>query len=200
MSFPAGNLSSAAAVERAALVALKGWLPKYVPLAAKYEGVKPNLLEPVKSWAVSSEYELFPESDLPAIIISSEGLLGPPRKDGAGFYTVTRSLEVSITIAAATAPRARLYSQIYVAAIAGAILQRRSLGNDMCAADWLDEANGTHEKTGRKTVCVAASVFAVEHRNVVNWRKGPKDDVPPDEIPETNPIVTDVDVKTEVEE
>jgi hypothetical protein len=193
-----GRVSTAAAVERAALVTLKDYLPVYLADVAAQEGVKAGKIESVKSWAVSSEYEAFPETNLPAVIISSEGMVDEPRKDGAGFYTVTRSLEVSITIGAATPPRARLYAQIYIAAIAAALLQRRSLGDDMRATDWIDEANGTVSKTQRRTVVAAAAVFEVEHRNVVSWRKGKG--IQPKQPAPAEATVQEIDVVTEVKE
>ncbi|HXS32250.1 MAG TPA: hypothetical protein VN758_00580 [Solirubrobacterales bacterium] len=194
-----GPLIGGLEVERAALVVLREWLPTYLKEATDQAGLKPGLIEEVNSWMVLSEVDRWPEANLPAVIVAAPGLIKEPEKDGDGSYSVVWKLEVSVSIAAATGPAARKYAQVYAAAIRGLILQRRSLGDDMLATDWLDEAYGTSSQAEERTVAAAAVVFAVQHDNVVNWRKG-KGLVPNKPVPANDPTVQEIDVDTEVQQ
>ncbi|HVQ60381.1 MAG TPA: hypothetical protein VMS60_15885 [Solirubrobacterales bacterium] len=197
-----GRLTSGLDVERATLVALRDRLPKYLKEAAKQASVKPEEIaeiEEVKSWAVISEYDRWPETNLPAIIIAAPGLRGEPVKGGDGSYRVKWTLGVSIVVSAATAPKARKYAQIYAAAVRGAILQARSMGKDLRVSDWIDEVYETTKREGRKTTVAATVVFVVDQSDVVNWRGGPAtDEELPEVIPEDFPEVTEIDVESEI--
>lgn len=194
-----GPLTGGLEVERGVLKTLRAWLPTYLKDAIAQAGLKPNAIQPVKSWSVISEHDRWPEANLPAVIIAAPGLRGNPEKGGDGSYRVVWQVAVSIVIGAATGPKARKYAQVYAAAIRGAILQRRSLGDEMRATDWVDEGYTTISHTDKRTVVGAALFFDVEQNQVVNWRLGPKGDEPPKEVPAEVPEVTEIDVEMEIE-
>lgn len=194
-----GPLVDAGQIEAAVIRALKTWLRSYIVEVAAQNSFK-GPIEKVKSWAVASEYDRWPEQGLPAVIVAAPGLLGEPTKAGGEFYRASWSVEVSVTVAAAKAPRARRLAQMYGAAVRGALLQRRSLGDDLQATDWLDEDSGDVAHDKRRTVVVVQNAFAVEHSRIVAWRKGPKGDKPPDSMPQEYPTVQEIDVETEIEE
>jgi hypothetical protein len=192
----AGPIFSAHLIEEGLISTLRTWLPSYLADVAAQHGV--GKIAPVKSWGLSSEYERWPEQGLPALIVACPGLRGEPEKTGDGFYRAIWSAEVSVTISARTGPAARKYAQIYAAAIRGAVLQRRSLGDGARVTTWLDEAYGDVAVEQRRTIVAAANVFAVEQNEVVSWRKGPGSDKPP--IPTEWPEVTETEIETEIEE
>jgi hypothetical protein len=191
-----GPLKSGHGIEIAVLELLKDELAPYVNEAAIQDGLKAGSLQWVKSWGLISEYDRWPESNLPAILLAAPGLRDEPERSGDGAYSADWTLGVSITVGAANARDARRFSQVYAAAIRGCVMQR--LSGDLRASDWLDEAYWDVSKTDRKVVAAAECAFAVQQSEVVNWRGGPSGDMP-DEIPESFPIVKEVDVKTEIE-
>jgi hypothetical protein len=195
-----GRLTSGLNVERAALVILKQRLETYLGEAAAQAAVKPAevaTIQKVESWSVISEYERWPEANLPAVIIAAPGIRGEPEKNGDGSYNVTWTLGVTVVVAGATPPKARKYAQIYAAAVRGAVLQARTLGDGLKVADWIDEVYETTKREERRTVVAGTVVFAVNQRDVVNWRSGPGADWP-DEIPEDFPVIEQVDVESEI--
>lgn len=192
-----GPLFSSHVIEEAVLATLKKWLPGYLSIACELHGVTGGIAA-VKSWAVSNEAEKWPEQGLPALlIVGPEETTGEPDAQGQGMYRATWPVEVGLVIAARTGPGARKYARIYGAAIRGALLQRRSLGESLTTT-WRGEGTGIVDSNQRRTLAANANLFEVTSDKVVSWRMGPGDGKPP--IPDDWPEVTETEIETEIEE
>jgi hypothetical protein len=190
-----GPLIDSGRIELAVLAALKRWLPTYVEEARLQ--AKLGKIADVKSWSVVSENDGFPRSGLPALVVMAPQTLGPPYKDGAGFYSVDWQLNVMVTVSGARGAQVRREAQIYAIAVVGALMQRRDLGMDLTTSDWLGMGDETVSKTKQRTQAAAEVLFSVHQRNVLNQFRGPGTEEPPgpDEIAE----ITEVQIGTEIQ-
>ncbi len=192
-----GPLFSAHKIEEAVLRNLKRWLPGYLSIACEIHGIEEGIAG-VESWDLGTELESFPENALPALLVACEGILEEPEKGAGGMYRAEWGCEVGIAIAAANAVKARIYSQVYAAAIRGALMQRRTLGDDGQVSRWLGEVYGRPEAIDdRRSRSTAAVAFAVRKDEVLSWTRGPGTDAPP--IPDGWPVVKETATETEIQ-
>jgi hypothetical protein len=192
-----GPLFSPHVLEEAAVRTLKRWLPTYATaVKTRYDLELPR----IKSWGLSNSKDRFPEKGLPAIVVTATGpgRDGGPEETSGGAYRSSYSLGVIVTISHANGDTARKTAQLYGTAILGSIVQRRSLGLPGVVATWKDHDYpfGIAEQ---RTRAAAEHLFSVQVDEVVNWRMGPKDDTPPESIPDEYPEITEVEVDMEAE-
>jgi hypothetical protein len=161
--------------------------------------IKPRQLATPNSYATVSEYDRFPEQQLPAIIVAAPGMVERPVRSGDGFLSGTWTIEVSATVSANNGKDTRRLAQMYLSAIQGAILQRRSLGDPFSAASltMVEYADIPNER--RRSIIAAASAFEVSVHKMLSTNQGPVSPEPPDPIPATWPVVSEVNVSIEKE-
>ena len=162
------------------------------------EEIKPRNLAAPKSWATVSEYDRFPEQGLPAIIVSAPGLADTPQVNGNGDVRADWVIEVSATVSANGAKQTRRLAQMYLAAIQGAMLQRRSLGDPYTATYLTDVQYADVPTERRRSIMAAAAAFRVGVEQMVSMKKGPVSPEPPDPVPPTWPIVQETNVELEI--
>jgi len=167
--------------------------------AIEAEEIKPRNLAVPKSWATVSEYDRFPEQGLPAIIVAAPGMAEAPSVNGAGEVRGDWIIEVTATVSANGARATRRLAQMYLAAITGAVLQRRSLGDPYSAAYLTDVQYADVPTERRRSIMAAAAAFRVSVEKMVTTKAGPVSPLPPDPIPPTWPVVltTNVEIETE---
>lgn len=155
--------------------------------AIEAEEIKPRSLAAPKSWATVSEYDRFPEQGLPAIIVSAPGLADTPQMNGAGEIRADWTVEVSATVSANGARQTRRLAQMYLAAIQGAMLQRRSLGDPYTAVYLTDVQYADVPTERRRSIMAAAAAFRVGVEQMLSTKEGPVSPLPPDPTPPTWP-------------
>jgi hypothetical protein len=166
-----GPIAHAGVVELAVTTTLKKWLPTYLAEACRQHEIT-GVATP-RSWVTASEYDRWPENQLPAIIVSAPGTEGEPRADGDRVYRADYELRVTAEIVARRAGEARLIGQLYAGAIRVALMQRRSLGDGLRVTDWLGESNATLGFTGtadRRTRFASQNIFRVTVPNLFTER------------------------------
>lgn len=188
------RLFSAHLIEDAMLAQLRERLPAYVLEIFKQYGFK---LPMIKSWGVVTDYERWPSTNLPALLVAAEGINGNPVRTSDGWHTASWAVEVSVTLSGPTGPDTRKAAQLYAAAVRGAVMQRRSLGIN-ASVEWADEDYGGAPSDDRLSIFTATNAFAIEVKNVVSDRKGPKTDEFPDEVPDEWPEVIETQIETEI--
>jgi len=197
MAGPFGEMRGPEDVEDAVLAALEKWLPTYLREVERLYSLDKGAIPAVRSYSIVSDYERYPQEQLPAVTIEASGLIaGSLSKDGGGYYSGKYAVEVSVTTAADEGVAARKMAERYGLAVKGALLQHASLDNDAMVTDWVDESVvGENDKRQRRITC--ANAFEVELQNVISTRKGPSE---PDPDPGDGATVQEVDVNTEVRE
>jgi hypothetical protein len=194
MSGGIGPLFSPHLIEESVLSVLMRWLPWYVERVEETYGKK---LPGIESWGlVDEEDDRWPEQALPALIVVAEDAEGVG-KYGEGFYRASWPFQVTVVVEHPERVWARVIARLFGAAVRGAILHRRDLGDAGRAAEWTGERNPFLAEKSR-TEAANQNFFRVTQDEVVNWQLGPKTDVPPEELPSDGPEITEVDVDVEV--
>lgn len=161
--------------------------------------IKARQLATPKSYATVSEYDRFPEQQLPAIIVAAPGMIERPAKTGDGYLRGIWTIEVSATVSANDGKSTRQLAQLYLAAIQGAILQRRSLGDPFSAADLTMVEYADIPNDRRRSIIAAVSAFEVSVHQMISTHQGPTSPEPPDPIPDTWPTISEINVSIEKE-
>lgn len=178
---------------------LKLWLPSSLNEAIAQDSNAPAKVAVPRSYIVVSEDDRWPEDQLPAIVVTSPGLVDTPDRDkGDGSWRGTWSLEVTAIVKGRTAPEARRVCQLYWTAICISVLQRRSLGKPYQASTLADAALDSVPIEKRRTLAGATALFHVEVQSMFSEYDGPKTPVPPDPMPATWPVVTETNTETEI--
>jgi hypothetical protein len=199
-----GPLWHPGVLEDAVLDTLKTWLPSYLSEACAQETERLDLAEPKrlavpKTWATISDYDRFPEQGLPAIIVAAPGMKGEADRRGDGSLRGTWMVEVSATVSADTAKNTRRAAQIYLAAILGSVLQRRSLGDPHSAATFVATEYVDVPNEKRRSIVACAAAFEVQVGEMLSTQLGPATPEPPDPMPETWPEVQETTIETEIQ-
>lgn len=188
-------------LEDKAEAALRKWLPSALEAAIALDGESPEAVPLPKSWTVVSDEDgRWPENSLPAVIITSSGMVGEPdRGQGNGEVDATWSLEITAICRGRTWRESRRRAQLYWSAICVAMLQRRSLGDDRYICELADSALDAIEVEKRRTLAGATALFHVQVRSMFSEHAGPLGPDVPDPIPDEWPEVTETSIEMEIE-
>jgi hypothetical protein len=192
-----GPLFSAHLIEEAVISTLRKWLPGYLTIACDLHGVEEGIVR-IQSWGLASRVDdRWPEQGLPALLVVG-GKARDQEKDGGGTYRATWPFEVGVALSGSVPHIARKHAQVYAAAVRGAIVQRRSLGDGLRATEWTGEDSAEGEDKQRRTIAAVSNSFEVTQEDVVSWKRGPgsNDGL----IPDAWPVVKEIDTKTEIED
>lgn len=190
------SLFSPHLIEEAVLSVLQRWLPLYLEEVKEQHGVT---LPKVESWGlIDEDDDKWPEQAYPALVVIAE----EPEDVGEyaeGWYRANWPFKVALYVEGPQRVWARKIAQLYGAAIRGAILQRRSLGDLGRSAIWTGGSLPWQAERSR-TLAISFNNFTVTQDEVVNWQAGPKDELPPGEPPAEGPEVKETAVEVDVEE
>jgi hypothetical protein len=181
-----GELFGGDQVDAALISVLETWMPTYLKEVVRQRGLEIELDRP-RSIVAVSEFETWPEEQTPSVVIVNPETAGTPKKQGDGSFGALWSIEVCISVSAATQSEARRNSQLYIAAARGCIMQRRSLGVGMEGTDWGGESYELIGAEQRRTKAGAKASFVVGRDPVLTVGAGPTDpeaDPQPEDWPE----------------
>lgn len=123
-----GPIVTGSAVEDAVEAHLKLWLPTYLAELERQTGRAVGSVPAPRSYLVTTRLEKRPEDQIPACIIISPGLSGPPERAGDGTITAWWRIEVAIAASAKDRETSNELAKLYGAAIRTLLLQQPSLG------------------------------------------------------------------------
>lgn len=165
-------------VDDAAQNTLEKWIGTYLRLVERRIKKPKNWLPNPRSYIVSSDFDHFPEEQLPAVIIESQGTAGKPKMDGGRYYRTEFRVKVSVFVEASDRRSTERLTKYYITALRLLVIQKGSLGGFAIASCWEDESYSvqTNDRTQR-TIGTATVTFNVEVREVGKRLSGPSEPI-----------------------
>lgn len=156
-------------VERAVVDFLQGadaltggsWLSTAIGEIERAEGLPPNSVQRPRGVVTSSDFEKWPEDQLPVILVISPGLVRPPERKGRGGLTLTWGVGLAGLVGDTTPESSRRLGQVYAAAISLAINTHKSLGGFASHTEQLDERYDDIDFGDGRTLGAGRCVFEV---------------------------------------
>jgi hypothetical protein len=190
-----GPIVTGATVERAAVLTLRKWAPRYIRETCRQAG-RDALPDP-RGYIVASTFDKWPEDQLPVVVAISPGWAGRPRRAGNGRALVPWSLAAGIVTSARDMERTRENAQLYVAALRTALAQNQSLGGLAAGVDCIDEDYIPPFTFGRtRSLLALQAIFVVTVPDAFAYGAGGPD--PPDPPDPTDPPNWPVVKRTEI--
>lgn len=168
-----GSLRHVGELEKATVKRLRDLMPQYVQEVERQDGREPGKLPALKSIIRVSEFDRFPEDQLPCAVVVCTGTTGRPAKNSEGYYRATYSVAVAIVTSSSGQQASRDLTQLYMAAVKGCLLQNRSLNSVVSVTDWVSEDFTDLPIDDRRTLFAGQTLFEMELRDVVSWLKEP---------------------------
>ena len=189
MSTPSifGRIVTGADVEEAAMHTLKLWSSTYLAELERQHGLTAGDLPRVRSWTTAPSFDKWPEDQLPAMVLVSIGLGGPPEKRRSSVYTARWLLSIAAVVSASTQQQSHRLAELYVAAHRALLLNRQSLdGFGADGTDWLEESYDDMPYDDARSLGWGIAHFTVQVDDVQTVHAGPTTpDVPL--VPDTDP-------------
>lgn len=180
-------------VELAVVESMKLWMDEYL-----YEierdpvlGYHPGQIERPRGIVTSSQFEKWPEDQLPVILVLCAGLAGPPSlRAPDGTYDAVWRVGIATVVSDTDQISTRLLSGAYAAAVRLALLQHAMLKSDLYPAgfshfiDWEGEDYTDVPFQESRTMMAGQIILNVGVENVARKQAGPRT---PSNTPSTDP-------------
>lgn len=166
-----GQIIDGSYVEQAVIDLLKVWSPSYLAEVARQRSLAslPN----IRTYTVTSQFEKWPEDQLPTVLVISTGLAEPPKQRGDGKIDVCFLTGLAVIVSADTPENTNKIAKAYTAAIRAALAQHKSLGGKTDGLTWLDEKYDDLPPEQTRTIGAGQLVFEVDVKNVTDASAGP---------------------------
>lgn len=178
------------------------WIDTYLGEVERLQGYQPNAIERPRGIVTSSDFEKWPEDQVPVYVVICPGVTGPPTRRGDGSYGASFGVGIAAVASDVDADgnstaSSRKLAQAHGLAIRTAVTQHKSLGGFANTCKWLDESYRDLIFDDTRTLATAMIGFEVVVESVVQTG-GPSEPVaiPPDD-PGPWPTVTEIDVDVE---
>lgn len=148
-------------------------MPTYIAEMERQQGEIVGSLPRIRGYQRSIEFEKWPETQLPCLLIISTGLIREPIREGKGKYRAHWGISVGVITSAATEARTRFLSQLYIAAVRAVLVQQKSWGGLLTGVTWLHESYEQIASEDERSVGAAMAVFDAEVLDVVTMQAGP---------------------------
>jgi hypothetical protein len=195
-------------VEDAVTATLRRWMGTEMAEVERQRGLTEGHYGRPRSYVTHTDFESFPEEQLPCIIVVSLGFGDEPKKEGSGSYRHFYNVGVAAIASSSNQDSSRRYAYRVGAAVAGCLVHNQSLdqgiGGRVQAIDLMEKRNGEIPPDGDRTLWIVRQVFRIEVRDALTKSAGPVfPDEPkdPDTIPWPNwPSVGEgqVSINTEI--
>lgn len=189
-----GELIGGSQIEQAVIDCLDEWMATYLKEVARQWKIE-ETFEKHRSIRAVSEFDRWPEQQLPAIVVVNGGTTDTPLKDGTGSYRAKWGIDICISVSAKTETETRRNAQLYITAARGCLMRRRSLGAGMKGTDWGGESYTLIDSEKRRSLAGAKASFVIEREDVVTVGAGPTkpDDDPYEDFPEVKSVEVEVE-------
>lgn len=171
-----GRIIDAGLVEASVLATLQQYETRYLREVEEQNDLAEGYLEAIKTYTVASDFDRWPENDLPNATLVSPGLGPDPKRDGTGQVEAGWQMTLHVTVNDDHEEDVRRKAQLYIAALGAILMQHRGLDDDLAATvTWTGGAQTSHDVEDRRSLFGASFAFTVHVDNVVDTSKGPRD-------------------------
>lgn len=163
---------------------LEEWLPSIlVELARRAGWVEEDqdpldVITPPRSWKRLPSFRALTADQSPAVVVTSTGLNGQPKRDGEGLWAATWALHGFVVVRGATYEDTADRVGLYLAAIRAAVLQQGIAGVQTRKPRWLGEAYDELDTDAARSIGAGVVSFEVTAGDAVADLAGPA--VPPE--------------------
>jgi hypothetical protein len=168
-----GKIVTGRDVELAALAVLKRWSSTYLAEAEAATGRVRGSLPRIRAWTTASEFEKWPEDQLPAVLLISPGLAAPPRADGNGTYRASFALGVAAIVSTSHMDETAALAKLYCATLRACLLQHQSLEGFAAGVTWADENYDDLPSIDDRSLGAGQAIFVVEVDAISTRWNGP---------------------------
>jgi hypothetical protein len=182
-------------VEQGMASFLRTWFLDYLDEVEREEGYAPGEIERPRGIPIASEFDKWPETQIPCLLVLSAGLAGPPQRQGDGSYTTDWQIGIAPIVKSIDEQETRNLASAYTAAVRMAVMQHQGLEGLGRVLRWRDETYDGGPLERRRTMAVGRFVCDVQiDRTVIDT--GPTEpsnppidpgDPPPDPSPDPGP-------------
>lgn len=172
-------------VERAVMDTLKLWMPTLLQEIELQQARTRGLIPLPRLYTTRNEFDSYPEDQLPMCVVVSPGLVGPPTKDGEGYYSATWAMAIGFAAQGKDADTSGYLAKVYGAAARWIVLNKGSLGGFASGVEWEDESYDDLVSEDARVVRACYNLYRVAVDGVVQKGVGPPTPTVPD--PTTQP-------------
>lgn len=183
-----GTIVSGKVVERAVAASLEIWMDGYLGEMERVDGYDANSIERPRGIVTASEFEKWPEDQLPVIVIISSGIQGKPTRRGDGSYEATWQIAVAPIASDMNSEETRDLASTMGAASRAALTQHKRLESELhpdgfgTSMEWVGEVPASIPFGDSRTLAAMMVMFLVTVDHVVEEAAGPR-------VPPENPAV-----------
>lgn len=195
-----GAIISGADVREAVVDTIKLWQATYLAEIERQTARLPASLPLIRSFTAATEFDHWPEDQLPGAVVVAPGLADQPRRSGDGRLEGTWVVGVAVVTSGQDRTGSITLCELYVAAVRAMLLQHPSLGGFAESTQWVDERYDDLADDAR-TMAAGTLQLLVTVPNILDLKKGPAD-VPPDDpyaLPTDWPSIETVFVQVDAE-
>lgn len=172
-----GTITSDDQVEDAVLAILSKWVPTYMAEVERQIGIDVGFYKRPITYTARTDFDHWPEEQLPMLMVIATGLEDDPPKDGYGKYRAT----FAVGVAGIVTSNERLYTRRYAfrlgAAVRGALVQHQSLdlalGGNVRGVKLVGGRNNELPTEDDRTIWATRQLFEIEVDDYISEGVGP---------------------------
>lgn len=178
-------------VERAVIASLEQWMDTYLGQIERIEYLPDGSrtyaggqVERPRGIISRSEFDKWPEDQLPVILVLCSGLAGQPERYARGNYRAAWTVGVAALVSDVDEDSTEQLASAYGSAIRTAILQHKTLKSSLYPAGfangvrWEDESYSDAPTIQGRTQQAARVIFSIAVDDVVTEYAGPREPLP----------------------
>lgn len=149
-------------VEQGVAAFLRIWFLDYLDEIERREGYAPGQIERPRGIPIASDFEKWPEDQIPCLLVLSAGLAGAPQRQGDGSYTTDWQVAIAPIVKDIDEDATRNLASAYTAAVRWAVMQHQGLEGLGRVLRWRDETYDAGPLERRRTLAAGRFVFDVQ--------------------------------------
>lgn len=179
-----GRIVSDDTVEDAVIATLRKWLPTMLSEVERQRNLQQGYHERPQDYTSRTEFDKWPEEQLPLVIVVCPGISDDPVKEGRGIYRAKYDVGIVVVVSSIDKDSTRRIAQRMGAAVRAVLAKKSSLDGafegDVRGVDWIGTKNNELKAEDDRTIWANRQLFSVEIGNVLTKGSGPREPEPYD--------------------